>query len=180
MKFDALEEILEEDGIVFLTYGGFLTQSLIAGMTDALEKEVSSNDLSMKIANNIFTIFIELSQNMMAYAKSKAGEAFDAKGMIIVGLNPSKSDYYIIGRNLVDAEDKKRIEARLEDVEGMDREGLRQLYRERRKSGRDKHTRGAGIGFIEIARRSDSLEHHFVPAGGERYYFIVKVTIGHQ
>ena len=35
----ALEAILEEDGIVFLSYGGFLTQSLIVGMTEALDGE---------------------------------------------------------------------------------------------------------------------------------------------
>ena len=47
MKFANLEEILERDGIVFLTYGGFLTQPLIAGMTDALEAEAQRSDLSM-------------------------------------------------------------------------------------------------------------------------------------
>ena len=38
MQFDHLENILEDEGIVFLSYGGSMTQPLISGMTDALGK----------------------------------------------------------------------------------------------------------------------------------------------
>jgi len=60
MDINEIQNIVEDDGIIFLTYGGFLSQSLIASMTEALEKEAESNDLKMTIANNIFTIFIYL------------------------------------------------------------------------------------------------------------------------
>lgn len=179
MKFANLEEILERDGIVFLTYGGFLTQSLIAGMTDALEQEAQRNDLSVKISNDIFTIFIELSQNMMNYSKNKTqnGIQFDSKGLIIVGMNNEKTSYYIISRNVIDADDKGKVEKRLQEVEGLNKEELRALYRERRKSGRDKHDKGAGIGFVEIARRCDKIEHEFENVDSSRYYFTMKSTI---
>lgn len=178
MKFDTLESILEKDGIVFLTYGGFLTQSLIAGITDALEKEATSSDLSMKVANNIFTIFIELAQNIMNYAKSRKEEpGFDSKGLIVVGTDKQESCYFIISRNIVDAADKEKIESRLSMAEGKDKEELRSLYRELRKSGRDKHHKGAGIGFIEIARRCERIEHEFTPYSGTKYYFTFKATI---
>ena len=98
MKFEELEGILEQDGIVFLTYGGFLTQPLIAGMTDALEKEAENNELSMKVAGNIYTIFIELSQNMMNYSKDKMTEdsSYESKGLIVVGMEPDGNNYYVI------------------------------------------------------------------------------------
>lgn len=179
MKFETLESILEEDGIVFLTYGGFLTQALIAGMTDALEKEAESNDLSPKAAGNIFTIFIELSQNMMNYSKSKADvdKKFDPKGMIIVGMDKNEDSYFIISRNLINLNDKEKIESRLKAIEGKDKEELRKMYRELRKSGRDKHNVGAGIGFIEVARRCDSVEHTFSKFNDEKYYFTFKSII---
>ncbi|MDH4944831.1 SiaB family protein kinase [Sulfurimonas sp. C5] len=182
MKFDTLENILEEDGIVFLSYGGFLTQSLIAGMTDALEQEAQNNDLSMKVSANIFTIFIELAQNMMNYAKSKSDAIrYESKGLLIVGTEAKNNQdyYYIISRNLIDAIDKERIENRLKTIEGLDKEELRKLYREQRKAGKDKHHRGAGIGLIEIARRCNKIEHHFEDQGDGHFYFTVK-TILHK
>ncbi|MBN2895830.1 MAG: SiaB family protein kinase [Campylobacterales bacterium] len=180
MKFGALENILESDGIIFLTYGGFLTQALISGMTEALELEATKNDLSMKITGNLFTIFIELAQNMMNYAKAQSDQhtGNESKGLIVVGQeHADKNSYYIISRNLINADDKSKIEARLKSIEGMDKEQLRELYRKQRKSGAGKHDHGAGIGFIEIARRCDTLEHAFEPVGDHRFFLTIKTTI---
>ena len=90
MNISKIRDMVEDDDIVFLTYGGFLSQTLISGMTEALEKEAEDNDLKMGIANNIFTIFIELSQNMMNYSKSKniQNKASAKSGLIIVGRTP--------------------------------------------------------------------------------------------
>ncbi len=180
MKFDMLENILQEDGIVFLSYGGFLTQSLIAALTDALEQEVQKKDLSVKISTNIFTIFIELAQNMMNYAKSKTdAKRYEAKGLIVVGTETANNQkyYYIISRNLIDAEDKERVENGLKTIEGLDKEELRKLYREQRKAGKDKHNKGAGIGLIEIARRCDKVEHNFEDQGDGHFYFTLKTML---
>nr|WP_320115875.1 SiaB family protein kinase [uncultured Desulfuromonas sp.] len=175
MQFEKLENILDDEGIVFLSYGGAMTQPLISGMTDALEKEVESNDVSMKISNNIFTIFIELSQNMMNYAK--AHPDISDVGLIIVGMTPDKSSYYIISRNKVGEAAKKIIEEHLAAVKGLDKDELRMLYRERRKSKKRDDTQGASIGFIEIARRCDKIEHNYQPQKNDTYYFTVKAII---
>lgn len=175
MKFEELENILDAEGIVFLSYGGFMTQPLISGMTDALEKEVESNDLSMTISNNIFTIFIELSQNMMNYAKEHS-DVSDS-GLIIVGMSVDKNSYYVISRNKINESAKEIIEKHLNDIEGLNKEKLRLLYRERRKVKKKDGYKGAGIGFIEIARRCDKIEHNYQKISSDKYYFTVKVTI---
>lgn len=179
MKFEKLESILEKDGIFFLTYAGFLTQPLIAGMTDVLEKEAKSSEVNMKILGNIFTIFIELSQNMMNYAKTKVDfdKNYQAKGFIIVGLEQNSNNYYILSRNLVDSQDKEIIEKRLLQVYNLNKEELRILHRQLRKTGELKHHKGAGIGFVEIARRCDKIEYEFVPYKDEQYYYTIKTTI---
>ena len=179
MQLDNLEAILERDGIVFLIYGGFLTQPIISGLTSALENEVESGDLSVAASTNLFTIFIELAQNMMNYSKVKSSNdhSFDPKGLILVGMNKEQSHYYILSRNIIDTPDKEKVESRLKELEGLDKDELRKLYREKRKSGRDKHTKGAGIGFVEIARRCDHMEHKFETYKDDKYYFTTKTTI---
>lgn len=179
MEINELERILEHDGIVFLTYGGFLSQSLIVGMTEALEKESDANDLNMTVSNNLLTIFIELSQNMMNYSKLKSSvdEKLDPKGLVIVGFDKAHDEYYIFSRNIVSKEDKALIAPKIDQVKAMNKEELKKLYRELRKSGRGKHEKGAGIGFVEIARRCDRLEYSFVPIDDETYYFAFKTII---
>lgn len=111
MDIKVIQEIVEEDGIVFLTYGGFLSQTLIAGMTEALENEAEIGELNKGIANNIFTIFIELSQNMMNYSKTKFQDCVDLKsqGLIVVGRN-SNGSYYLHSQNIIDRQDRDKIE----------------------------------------------------------------------
>jgi hypothetical protein len=183
MQYSKLESVLNEDGIIFLQYGGELTQSLIVAMTDILEKEVENNLIGLKTSSNIFTIFIEMSQNLMNYGKRnrEKGLNFNTRGLIIIGLKEGNGErpenYYIISRNLITEVDKAVIQERLDAVEGLDNEALRKLYRTLRKSGRDKHSQGAGIGFVEIARRCDSLTHTIKKGPDGLYHFTLKAKI---
>ncbi len=178
MNTKKLEAILEEDGIVFLTYGGFLTQSLIVGMTEALEKESESSDLSKKVSYNIFTIFIELSQNMMNYSKAimESDKKFDPKGMIIVGKN-NNGEYYIMSQNVIDIDDKKKIEPKLQEIIKSDLQEVKRLYRESRRSGKHTHHKGGGIGFYEIAKKSKKIEYSFIPINETKFYFKFKAIL---
>ena len=121
MNISLVQELIEKDGIVFLTYGGSLTQSLIAGMTEALEHEAKFNDLNMSISNNIFTIFIELAQNMMNYTKKieKDGIVKRSEGLILVGKTNDKH-YFIHSQNIVAQEEKELIEKKLNHIKTLE------------------------------------------------------------
>lgn len=180
MKVNNLESILDSEGIVFLSYGGFLTQSLVSGMVEALELEAESHGLKMNVSNNIMTIFIELAQNMMNYSKKLTNNksCFDSKGMVVVGFDKESNDYYLYSRNLVTQADKNKIQPKIEQVLSLDKQELRDLYRKLRRSGQHKHQKGAGIGFVEIARRSDDMQYSFVPAKvDDMYYFSYRIDI---
>lgn len=170
--------LAQKEGIVFLTYGGFLSQTLITGMTEILEKEAEVNDLSMGFSTNIFTVFIEIAQNMMNYSSAINENITGSKseGIIIVG---KKNDdlFYIDSQNIVSQQDKDIIENKLLEISSLDRSGIKKRYRELRRSGKDTHGKGAGIGFYEIAKRSSSLCYDFVPIDNGMYTFYFETTI---
>jgi len=172
MNVDNIQNVVEQDGIIFLTYGGFLTQTLITGMTEALEEEAQNNELNMGVANNIFTIFIELSQNVMNYSKDKRIDSNDVKseGLIVVGKDDDMN-YYIHAQNIIAKEDKEKIEPKLNEIITMSKDELKKEYRARRKSGKDTHERGGGIGFYEIAKRSDEVSFEFKEINENKFYF---------
>ena len=172
-----LEEILEKDGIIFLTYGGTLTQSLIVAMTEALEKETEEADLSIGLASKIFTIFIELAQNMMHYSKKMNKDGFDSKGLIVVGKN-KEGQYYVFGQNIVDDTDRENIEPKIKTILSSSKDEIKKMYRDARKSGKDTHTKGGGIGFYEIAKKSEKIEYSFIDLENGKYYFQFKAIVG--
>jgi len=178
MDINQIQSMVEDDGIVFLSYGGFLSQALISSMTEALEKEAEYNDLKMGISNNIFTVFIELSQNMMNYSKTTDLTNRDVKpeGLILVSKD-NQGNYFIDSQNIVAIEDKDKIEPRLQEIKSLDKEGIKKRYRELRKSGKNTHGKGGGIGFYEIAKKCKKLEYEFKKINENKFYFHVKAYI---
>ena len=170
IKSTKLEEILEEDGIIFLTYGGFFTQSIISGMTEVLEKEVSETNLSMKISHNIYIVFIELAQNIMNYSKKlKDDENFDPKGLIYVG--KQDDDYFVTSQNIISNKDKDKLEPILQHIQTLSNDEIKQLYRKTRREGKHTHAKGGGLGFLEIAKKVSSMEYEFIPLNNNKFYF---------
>ena len=178
MNMNNIQTIVDKDGIVFLNYGGFLSQTLITAMTEALEMEAKSSNINMGDSSNIFIIFIELSQNMMNYSKSmKTNDAsVIPQGLILVSKD-KEHNYHIHSQNVVTNIDKQKIERKLKEIHSLDRNAIKRRYRELRKSGEQSHEKGAGIGFYEIAKRCDSLDYEFKEINKNRYYFHLKTNI---
>ncbi|EDZ62054.1 hypothetical protein SMGD1_0082 [Sulfurimonas gotlandica GD1] len=147
-------------------------------MIEALEKEAQHNDISINASNNIFTVFIELSQNMINYSKSAQVDekALRPQGLILVSKS-GEGIYHIHNQNIVSIQDKEKIEPKLLEIQYLDRDGIKKRYRELRKSGQNTHCQGAGIGFYEIAKRCNSIEYEFKEINENKFYFYLKTTI---
>ena len=178
MNISKVQELVDNNGIVFLSYGGYLSQFLISGMTEALEKETEAHEISMSVSNNLFTIFIELSQNMMNYSKTldDSNILIKPQGLIIVSKD-NQFNYFIHSQNIISLEDKERVEPKLLEIQSLDKDGIKKRYRELRKSGQNTHGKGGGIGFYEIAKKCESIEYNFTKINEDRFYFHIKTTI---
>ena len=176
VSIDNLESILEEDNIIFLTYGGIFTQSLIVGMTGVLEKEVEEAELSMKTSNNIFVVFIELAQNVMNYSKSaRIEEVLNPKALIYVG--KISENYFVCSQNIISEKDKEKIEPVLKKIQNSTQDEIKQLYREVRRSGKTAHEKGGGLGFLEVAKKAKKIEYSFKNLKNNKYYYKICVTL---
>jgi len=180
MHISQLEKILDDDGIVFLTYGGLLSQKLLVTMTESLEHESEINKLGMEVTTNLLTVFIELTQNMMNYSKAVTLQdiVFDPKGLIIVGHEQNKSNFYVFSKNTVSSKDKEKITHNIEQIEHLDKNELRKFYREQRRKGSEKHSKGAGLGFTEIARSCNKIHYNFSKiVGSDNFHFTFKAVL---
>ena len=96
------------------------------------------------------------------------------KPFVLIG--KENGNYYVLGKNLVSSEVKKKLEKILNEIIKLDKQEIRKLYKERRKSGRDSHSKGAGIGFLEIAKVAKKIEFDFKPFE-DKYIFALKVCV---
>ncbi len=172
---DAVKEFVKQAGVIFLSYTLFLSQNLISEFTDLIEQETKASNVSIDDSINILTIFIEITQNILNYSKTKEFGSNNTKseGLIIVGKSVTNLQqyYYIASQNVVSAVDKEKMLPKLEVVSRLDKNDLKKRYRELRKSDKSMHNKGAGIGFYEIAKRSNRIEFQFTKINEDKFYF---------
>jgi len=80
--------------------------------------------------------------------------------------------------NPVRKEHVEALKASLEKINGLDKDGLKELYKDIMKNSTLSEKGGAGLGFVDMARKSgEKLEWSFVDVDDEFSFFCLKVNI---
>lgn len=180
-----LRKELNDRGIVF-AYSGYITEQVLSSVGDALKQKLAIEDADTKTMRSVFAIFVEQMQNIIRYSAEQlpgldepdpSGNIIDLRyGILTIG--QERSEYVVHSGNLVHAADVERIGSRLGALQAMSHEELRAAYKKQLRGTSDGHSKGAGIGLIEIARRaSQPIEFDFMRVDANTSFFALKATI---
>ncbi len=161
-----------------LIYEGEVTHQITKAFTALTEenmaKDAESNGLQMKV----FHIIVESLQNISKHAQNLKGTKDDLKGIGTFLIAKSVTDYFIIAGNLVHTDDIKAMKELLDKINKLDKSGLKQLHKEQMQEGKLSSRGGAGLGFIDIARKSGKqLAYEFKDTGNDTAFFILTTQI---
>jgi len=166
---------------IFLCFRGPLTQELMVEIGALLKSKLKYAQAGPSTILKVFSVFVEQSQNIIRHAADddSALEAVHqdmAAGVIAVG---SQGDsYFVTAGNRIRNENIQRLRERLAQLQQMDREALNRLYREQRKTERAESFQPAGLGLIELARKSSRpVEFQFEEIDEAHSFFSIRATI---
>lgn len=162
----ALKNQLNSDGVIFC-YSGYLTQEVLEGIGTALRAKLAFDQTERKVAKNLFSVFVEQVQNVVRYsAEKETGPdgletgAVLRYGILLVGRDGG--GYFVSCGNLIHDHDVERLRTDLTAIAGLNREELMALYKQTLKNGAPEGSKGAGVGFLDIARlASGGVEFDF-------------------
>ena len=176
MDISKIRTVMEDEGIAF-SFSGIISQSLTEFMIETASKQFADDGYDSKLIKNIFLIAIEQLQNIMSYSKNKHIEnknRYKSPGVLVVGFDKEKQKYYVNSSNEIVNEDKEKVSVKIDFINSMDKDKQRKYLREKLRSADDKHDRGAGVGFIEMAKRSsEELEYDFEEIDDKLYFHIL-------
>ncbi len=176
MNISKIRTVMAEEGIVF-SFSGMISQSLTSFMVETAKKQLEERGEDAKMTRNMFLIAIEQLQNIMSYSKDKDtshGSKYVSPGVMVIGFDRNKNKYYVLSSNEIIQSDKEKVSSKIDEINSMDKVQLRKLLREKLRSAEDKHDRGAGVGFIEMAKRSsEKLEYNFEEIKDKIYFHIL-------
>lgn len=181
-----LRTMLHSQGVIF-AYSGYVTEPVLSGVGEALKQKLTIDDADTKTLRSVFAIFVEQMQNMIRYSAeraqqepllaTKAGALAEIRyGILTIGREGD--DYVVCAGNLVHRADVARLRERLSRIRTMSKEELKAVYKETLRAEPEQGSKGAGLGFMEIARRaSRPIEFDFAEVDGDYSFFALKATI---
>lgn len=161
---------------IMLVYCGEFSQELNKTLLSFAERKFKSEDVEDNIRRKIFNIMVELLQNISKNRIEKTDTSPDIPAVFILGDNAD--DYLLITSNLIRNEKIGPLKERLEQVNSLDKEGLKLLYKDVRLNTTLSENSGAGIGIIDIARKSErKLDFSFEELNGEFSIFSILIRV---
>ncbi len=162
---------------ISLVYEGEVTQEITKTFTSLTEKSLAKNEESNAVQRKVFNVMVECLQNISKHADSMSDEdEKERRGIVMV----SRGDdcYNIITGNVIKNEKVPSLRENLEQVNSLDKQGLSSLYKHQMKEGKISDKGGAGLGLIDIAKKTGSeLRYQFKELNDDVSFFILTSTI---
>ncbi|SMO57887.1 hypothetical protein SAMN06265379_10359 [Saccharicrinis carchari] len=162
---------------ISLVYEGEVTQEITKTFTSLTEKNLAKSEESNAVQRKVFNVMVECLQNISKHADSLGDEeGEERRGIVMV----SKGDdsYNIITGNVIKNDKVEGLTKNLEQVNSLDKKGLSELYKNQMREGKFSDKGGAGLGLIDIAKKTGStLGYQFKTLNDQVSFFILTSTI---
>lgn len=169
-------DAMEKNNIV-LVYEGAINQDIIKSVLAMTERNFDAEGVEFTVKKKVFNVMVESLQNICKHQEMTKDSEGDSSSVFMIGYN--EESYSIISGNLILNHNIPEIKTRLDQINELDKDGLKQLYKEVRQQGTISEAGGAGLGFIDMARRSENkLEYNFSTFNNDISFFslIAKVS----
>ncbi|MDM8522905.1 SiaB family protein kinase [Desulfococcaceae bacterium HSG8] len=159
---------------VFFCLSGPISQNLVAEIGTTLEQKMTLEETSKATVLRVFSTVVENAQNIIRYSDEKEEEL--SLGIIAVG--HKNSHYFVLCGNMVENTKITRLTDKLTKLQDMNRDELKKEYRKRRREPPPPDSIGAGLGFIDMAKKaSEPIEFDFKKINEDFSFFSMKIVI---
>lgn len=163
---------------VILVYEGEFTQEITKSVLAMAERNMDSVGEESGIKRKVFNVMVECLQNIVKHGDEKgAGEISINTAIFMIG--KQEESYIITSGNPVKNDHVDYLKSKLDEINSLNKDGLKKLYKEIIKGGAGLTEKGgAGLGFVDMARKSgQKLEYGFEPIGEGHSFFSLKTTV---
>ncbi len=163
---------------ITLVYEGEITHQITKAFTSLTESNMAKESEANSVQKKVFHVMVECLQNISKHADSFGSDDFLFAGRGIFMVSKGKNDYHVTTGNVIENDKIEELTKMLNQINTLDKEGLKQLYKSQMKEGRLSEKGGAGLGFIDIARKTgNKLEFYFLPIDEGSSFFLLTSSI---
>ena len=154
-----------------LLYNGSFSDSITHKFIALSEYNLSTNEDLSKIRNRVSFLMAECFQNIVRHGEGKNS---DTSASELPGFFSTKNignTYFITSGNLINKSNIPKLEGQLKQVNSLNSDELKELYRNVIENQSFSEKGGAGLGLIEMARKSGHRIEYDFEAYDETFSF---------
>lgn len=166
-----------ENEINFI-YEGEINHQTILAFTTLIEEQLIKKGEKNTIRKKVFNIVLESLQNIYNHGNYLNNSKYIVPGKGVVMINNDKMFYYVRSGNIIKNNKINKIKPLLLKINNCNKTTIRDLYKERLGGGRMSSKGGAGLGFIDMARKSEQkIDFDFIKIDSNLSFFIISFKI---
>ncbi|MCQ2975424.1 MAG: SiaB family protein kinase [Bacteroidales bacterium] len=146
-----LSKYISNDSLEYI-YRGNVNSAIAENILSLAENNISKSRDKILIRKRVYFIMVECLQNITRHQETITNGNFDQKGLFI--LKKKKYSYYITSANLIKNSTIESLKSKIEKINTLNSESLKQYSRQVLDNGTFSSKGGAGLGLIEMARKS--------------------------
>ena len=163
---------------ITLVYEGEITHQITKAFTSLTESNMAKEEEADTVQKRVFHVMVECLQNISKHAEEVEGNHYFFAGRGIFLVSRSDEEYAVTTGNIIENERIDELDGMLKKINSLDKIGLKELHKTQMKEGRLSAKGGAGLGFIDIVRKTgNKLDYHFLPVDEGNSFFILTSTI---
>lgn len=172
----ALRRVFDAHGIM-VSFNGPITATLIEEIGKALRGYMEQQQESPSAVSDVFSVYIEMTQNIRRYAQLRPEVGAGESASIIVSRDDA-GRYMVSAGNTVAPEDGARLVERVGQLAAMDKTELKAAFKTQLRAPRDTLSGSAGLGLIDMARKASApIACDLQPIDGARAFFCLRVIL---
>ena len=163
---------------VILVYEGEFTQEITRAVLAMAERNMDSIGEESGIKRKVFNVMVECLQNIVKHSEEHSKDSIQTNTAIFM-IGKHENSYVITSGNPIKKVEVNEIREKLDQINSLDKAGLKLLYKDIIKSDTGLTKKGgAGLGFVDMARKSgQKLEYGFEDMMNDQSFFSLKTTI---
>ncbi len=174
---------MEKEDII-LSFKGDITKDLLSSVYQIVEARMESENEDQKRKKKFYHVLVECLQNMYHHMESlqesgAKGELHDQAGSAIFMVGRGEAGCYLIYTgNFILHENAEQLKEKIDKINGMNPVELKAYYLERLGASELSEKGGAGLGIIDIARKSgNKIEYDFQTISETFSFFTLSAKI---
>jgi hypothetical protein len=169
-----LSKELEGESI-FLSFRGPITPDLLSSVSEIMERRPDGDPAQKRRVKMFYHLLVECLQNVFHHSDTSSDETKDA--IFMLGNGKDNSYRIITGNNILNS-GIEALTAKIEKINAMNAEQLHAYYLDKLNTTEISQKGGAGLGLIEMARKSgNKIDYDFRKIDDKNSFFTLTVTV---